>query len=247
MSNKLIVFITGANTGLGFEAVKALYKSSTAYEILIGCRSQQKGESAISSLKEEVPESSSTVSTVQVDLESDDSIQQAYDTISSKHTRLDILINNAGGGFDGEIQKENYSIRDGWNKAWNLNVAGTQVLTTMFMPLLLKSKEPRLLFVTSGTSTLNETERFDNEIFARINRSPNAGWPKDVEVNPIMSYRSSKTGLNMMMRQWHRILKQDGVKVWCISPGFLATGLGSVGPEKLKEVSSAVSFLSYVE
>lgn len=29
-----------------------------------------------------------------------------------------------------------------------------------------------------------------------------------------------------MMREWHRILLNDGVKVWCISPGFLATGLG---------------------
>lgn len=28
------------------------------------------------------------------------------------------------------------------------------------------------------------------------------------------------------MREWHRILKEDGVKVWCVSPGYLATGLG---------------------
>lgn len=27
-------------------------------------------------------------------------------------------------------------------------------------------------------------------------------------------------------REWFRFLKNDGVKVWCISPGFLATGLG---------------------
>ena len=26
--------------------------------------------------------------------------------------------------------------------------------------------------------------------------------------------------------EWHRMLKEDGVKVWCLSPGFLATGLG---------------------
>ena len=26
--------------------------------------------------------------------------------------------------------------------------------------------------------------------------------------------------------EWYRMLKEDGVKVWCISPGFLATGLG---------------------
>lgn len=30
-----------------------------------------------------------------------------------------------------------------------------------------------------------------------------------------------------MMLEWTRILKADGVKIWCISPGFLATGLGA--------------------
>ena len=29
-----------------------------------------------------------------------------------------------------------------------------------------------------------------------------------------------------MMREWYKTIKEDGVKVWCISPGFLATGLG---------------------
>ena len=26
--------------------------------------------------------------------------------------------------------------------------------------------------------------------------------------------------------EWSRFLQEDGVKVWCISPGYLATGLG---------------------
>ena len=32
--------------------------------------------------------------------------------------------------------------------------------------------------------------------------------------------------MNMVMREWSRILEQDEVKVWGISSGFLATGLG---------------------
>ena len=70
----------------------------------------------------------------------------------------------------------------------------------------------------------------------RINGSPPAGWPKEPMVNWITSYRSAKTGLNMLMREWYRILKNDGVKVWCISPGFLATGLAGVGADRLKAV-----------
>ena len=237
MSSSTIVFITGANTGLGFEAIKALYKSSQAYTILLGCRSVSKGDAAISQLKSEVSNSSSNITAVQVDVESDDSIQQAFDTVSSKFGRVDVLINNAGAGFDREIQAGNMTIREGYNKAWNINVSGTQVLTTMFMSLLLKSTEPRLMFITSGTSSLIETDKFDSPPLARINASPPAGWPKEQSVNPITSYRSSKAGLNMMMREWARIVKEDGVKVWCISPGFLATGLGGIGPEQLKKVS----------
>lgn len=30
----------------------------------------------------------------------------------------------------------------------------------------------------------------------------------------------------MVMREFARLLKEDGVKVWGVSPGFLATGLG---------------------
>lgn len=198
MAEKTVIFITGANTGLGYETVKALYKSQIPYELIVGSRSVEKGEQAVCLLKEEIKNSPSSLSVLQADVESDDSIQKAYDTVSSKFGRVDVLINNAGAGFDREIEEGKLGLREGWNKSWDVNVAGTQVLTTSFMPLLLKSADPRLMFVTSGTSTLAETERFDNEIFQRINASPPAGWPKPTEFNPVTVYRSSKTGLNMV-------------------------------------------------
>ena len=135
-------------------------------------------------------------------------------------------------------------MRELWNKSWNVNTTGTQIMTNTFVPLLLKSSDPRLLFVTSGTSTLAETE--DHSIF--LSHAPPKGWPK--QGFGIPAYRSSKTGMNMMMREWERLLREDGVKVWCISPGYLATGLGgdqegnkqmgagdpSVGGEFIKDV-----------
>lgn len=42
----------------------------------------------------------------------------------------------------------------------------------------------------------------------------------------------------MMMLDWVRVLEPDGVKVFCISPGFLATGLGGLGKEFLKKVGA---------
>ncbi|KAI8631637.1 NAD(P)-binding protein [Xylariaceae sp. FL1651] len=237
-SDKKIILITGGNTGLGLETVKALCQSQTPYEIIIGCRTVSKGEDAIAALKKEVPQTASTLSTLQVDLESDDSLEKAVSAISSKHGRLDVLINNGGASFDYDILQGKMSIREGFNASWNTNVAGTQVLTTLAVPLLLKSSDPRLMFVTSGTATLTETERSDGPVLSRINSSPPAGWPKQNIGMMTTSYRSAKTGLNMVMREWHRTLLNDNVKVWCISPGFLATGLAGIGAEKLKQMGA---------
>ena len=236
MADGKIILITGGNTGLGLEIVKALCRSSHKYTILIGCRTPSKGENAIAQVKKEYPETSSTLSTIQVDLESDDIIEKAVDTITKDYGKLDVLLNNGGAAFDNEIVSGKMKLREAFNKSWDTNVSGTHVLTTLAIPLLLKSSDPRLIFMTSGTSTLAETERFDNPGFQRLNGSPDAGWPKNLPF-PITTYRSTKTGLNMLMREWNKILKNDGVKVWCISPGFLATGLNGTGAEQLKKVS----------
>jgi len=236
MSEKKVVLITGANTGLGLEIVKSLCRSATSYNIIVGSRTFSKGEAAIEEVKKQYPSTSSTLCTIEVDLASDDSLKKCVDTVSAQHGRLDILVNNGGAGYDRQIESGAMSIREGWNASWDTNVSGTQVLTTFAAPLLLKSSDPRLVFMTSGTSTLTETESQANDMMKRLNFSPPKGWPKDATMNPLPSYRSSKTGLNMMMREWTRILKNDGVKVWCISPGFLATGLAGIGSDNLKKV-----------
>ncbi|KAM0716955.1 hypothetical protein Q7P37_006807 [Cladosporium fusiforme] len=238
MADKQVILITGANTGLGLEVVKALYKSDGAYEIIVGSRSVDKANEAIASIKQELSTSKSNLSTLQVDITSDDSIRQAFDRISKEHGELDTLINNAGANFDHAASQGEMTVREAFNASWDVNVAGTHIMTHEFAPLLLKSSQPRLLFITSGTSALTETENFEYPPLARLNASPEAGWPKPAVANPTASYRSSKTGLNMLMREWAKVLKNDGVKVFAISPGFLATGLAGIGPEQLKKMGA---------
>ncbi|KAK7959961.1 uncharacterized protein PG986_004815 [Apiospora aurea] len=241
-SNKEIVFITGGNTGLGYEVVKALYKSPRPYEIILGCRAVSKGEEAIATLQKEIPESASTLSVQQADLESDASLEQAVAAISAIHGgRLDVLINNGGASFDNDIAPHGraMSVRDAFNKMWDVNVSGTHVLTQLAAPLLLQSSAPRLLFVTSGTATLAETEIFDTPMGRRLNASPPAGWPKGSAgpgMMAVMGYRSAKTGLNMVMREWARILRNDGVKVWATGSRPRGALDPSVGGETVREV-----------
>lgn len=98
------------------------------------------------------------------------------------------------------------------------------------MPLLLKSADPRLIFV-NGLSNLSQASE---QYFPTLPLP--AGWPKK-EVLPFetIGYRASKTALNMVMLDWNHKLKADGVKVWCVGPGFLATNLGGI-PEMAKQM-----------
>lgn len=96
------------------------------------------------------------------------------------------------------------------------------------MPLLLKSADPRLIFV-AGLSNLTQA----SETYFPTPPQP-AGWPKKIEFETI-AYRCSKTALNMLMLDWNHKLKEDGVKVWGVGPGFLATDLGNLR-EKAKEL-----------
>lgn len=99
-TSKPIILITGANTGLGYETVRSLCQSDKAYTILLGGRSINKANAAAKAAQAEFPKTSSVFATVQVDIEDDDSISQAFEHVSSKYGHLDVLINNAGTGIE---------------------------------------------------------------------------------------------------------------------------------------------------
>ena len=95
-NSKQVVLITGANTGIGFETVKALYGSNATYTIILAGRSPEKIEDAVQVLKAEFPNSKSSLDSAQIDLEDDASISKAFEKVSSAYDRLDVLINNGG-------------------------------------------------------------------------------------------------------------------------------------------------------
>ncbi|KAJ9496101.1 hypothetical protein H2202_008347 [Exophiala xenobiotica] len=230
MTSRLVAFVTGGNGGIGYEAVKALLQSSKPYHVLMGSRSLEKAKAAIETLKEDCPEASNTVEAVQLDLTSDQSIENAFKQVETNQGRLDVLINNAGATFDLQFLAGKISLRECFSKAYEVNVSGTNVMTWTFMPLLLKSADPRLLFVTglSGITKAAEGPYYPTP-------PQPAGWPKKIMFETI-GYRCSKCALNMLMVDWNHKLKADGVKVWAIGPGMLATNLGGLGPEKAAEM-----------
>lgn len=227
MAARKVVVITGGNEGIGFEAVRAFLESAKAqYHVFLGSRSLEKGKLAVETLQKEVPKTSSTVELLQVDVTSDESIEKAFEQVKAKSGHIDALVNNAGATFDIQYVGGKVSLRDCFNKAYDVNVTGATVMTYTFMPLLVKSSDPRLLFVAGLAHITVAAEKY----FPTPDLP--AGWPKKVDFETI-GYRSSKTALNMVMLDWNHKLKADGVKVWGVGPGFLATKLGDM-QEKIK-------------
>lgn len=114
--------------------------------------------------------------------------------------------------------------------AYDVNLAGTHVMSYTFMPLLLKSSNPRLIFVSGlANITIAAEEYFPTPPVP-------AGWPKKIDFETI-PYRCSKVALHMLMLDWNHKLKADGVKVWGVGPGFLETDLGG-GREAVKKMGA---------
>ncbi|KAI1074640.1 NAD(P)-binding protein [Whalleya microplaca] len=218
-----VVLITGANTGLGFEIAKALFARPSPYHILIGCRGDLgRAHDAISKLKQSSPDSPSIAEPLSIDITSDESITAAFKQVQDQFGHVDVLVNNAGADFDTAVSSSQLTKREGWNQTYNVNVTGTHLFTEALAPLLLASqaRPPRLLFITSGLSSCTELATGSSP---RYTLAP-AGWPKPNTM--WFSYRVSKSGMNMMATEWSRLMRNDGVRVFNISPGFLNTGLG---------------------
>ncbi|KAH6984468.1 dehydrogenase with different specificitie [Ilyonectria sp. MPI-CAGE-AT-0026] len=224
LESKTIVLITGANTGLGFEVTKALFLRPTPYHVFVGCRGDiSRASDAIATLQQLFPNSTSTAEPLSIDIASDESITAAVERVRAKIGRVDILVNNAGVAHDQAISSGRIKPREGWNQTYDVNVTGTYLFTHAIAPLLLASKAhpPRLLFITSGLSSVTEHAAGTSHGYALAPAGdgikPASRW---------LAYRVSKSAMNLVMVEWARLLKNDGVAVFNISPGFLATGLG---------------------
>jgi NAD(P)-dependent dehydrogenase (short-subunit alcohol dehydrogenase family) len=94
----LTIAITGATSGIGYEAARALY--ATGAKLLITARDTNKAKSTIEKIVSSTPpiegRQYQTIEVVSVDMNSLASVRAAATEILSKTDKINILINNAG-------------------------------------------------------------------------------------------------------------------------------------------------------
>ncbi|CEJ62862.1 hypothetical protein PMG11_11347 [Penicillium brasilianum] len=207
MSETNIVLITGANRGIGYGVARNLAKQHVDYLVIMGSRDLSKGQEAVSALN---AEGISSVTSVEIDVTSDESVAAAKFYIEEKFGRLDVLINNAGIALDVK-DRGKYPLREMMKRTYEVNVFGAAAVTEAFIPLLEKSRNPRIVFTSSSVGSLGRTSDLTNP------------WA----TAQIPAYSTSKAALNMTMVYYANILREKGFKVNASCPGHIRTDLNN--------------------
>lgn len=135
-----IVIVTGANSGIGYEATRALaIKGAT---VIMACRSLEKGQSAENQIRAEFPDAQ--VLLRPLDLADLSSVQQFANTFLSEFDRLDVLINNAG-----VMAIPYHKTADGFEMQFGTNHLGHFKLNALLFDLLKRTPNSRIVTVTS--------------------------------------------------------------------------------------------------
>ena len=205
VQSKKTVLITGANKGIGKEVARQLAVLG-GYQIFIGSRDEARGQKAVDELH---AAGHKDVHLLVIDVTSDASVKHAAETLASKVTALDVLINNAGifAGFKPIFEESIDEIK----AVYEVNVLGPVRTTNAFIPLLKKSKHGRVVNVSSELGAF-ATLTDPNSIYYGINS---------------LSYNSSKSALNQITVSYAKALKEFGIKVNAANPGYTATDLNA--------------------
>ncbi|MFT5686757.1 MAG: NAD(P)-dependent dehydrogenase (short-subunit alcohol dehydrogenase family), partial [Myxococcota bacterium] len=119
-------FITGANTGLGFETAKVL--AAKGARVLLGCRTRSKAEDAVAKIRAESPDADLEI--IDIDLGDLATVRAAAARVAEE-PRLDGLINNAG-----IMVPPRQLTKDGFESQFGVNHLGTFALTGLLLSKL---------------------------------------------------------------------------------------------------------------
>lgn len=196
--------ITGANSGIGYAAAKALAHKQA--NVILACRNQEKGEAAVRQIKQEQPQANAEW--IQLDLCDLASVRRFVSEFTDRHTTLEILINNAG------IMMHPFGkTADGFELQFGTNHLGHFALTGLLLDTITHTPQARVVTVSSVAHRFGTID-FDNLHGERAYK-------------PARAYGQSKLANLLFTYELQRRFEQTGLSAIAVAahPGWAATNL----------------------
>jgi NAD(P)-dependent dehydrogenase (short-subunit alcohol dehydrogenase family) len=198
-----VCIVTGSNSGIGKETALALAEMGASVVTVV--RNKESGEKACSEIIE--ASGNNSIDLMICDLSSMESIRRFAAEFKDKYDRLDVLINNAGV----VISKRQLTI-DGFEQTLAVNYLAPFLLTHELLSVLKASAPSRVINLSSGLHKRAKLNLDDLQ-------SESSYKSRNV-------YGSAKLMVVMHTYELARRLKDTGIAVNVVLPGFVATNLG---------------------
>jgi NAD(P)-dependent dehydrogenase (short-subunit alcohol dehydrogenase family) len=204
-----VALVTGANSGIGFEAARALARAGA--HVVLACRDSDRARVARERIERELP--SASVETLALDLASLESVRKAALRFADGHERLHVLCNNAG-----VMAIPRLLTADGFEMQLGVNHFGHFALTGLLLGPLLRSGGARVVSVSSLAHRTGRM-RFDDLDGAERYQK----WE---------AYCQSKLANLLFAYELDRRLRATGAEAISVAchPGYANTNLQQVGP-----------------
>jgi len=204
--------VTGGNSGLGLETVKAL--TAAGAHVVLTARSQDKADEAVAAVQRTVPNAS--VETLLLDLADLSSVARAADEFALRHDRLDVLVANAG-----VMMTPQRTTADGFELQLGTNHLGHFALIGRLLPLVLGTPSSRIVTVSSGAHHSGRIV-LDDLMFEHRSYTPETAYGQSKLAN--LSF-----ALELQRRL--EMVAADTISV-AAHPGYAATNLQHTGPSQ---------------
>ncbi|MEF8839760.1 MAG: oxidoreductase [Haloarculaceae archaeon] len=207
------VVITGANSGLGFEAAKAFARKGA--QVAMACRDLNRGGAARDEIRASVSDPS--LSVLEVDLASLASIRSFGEVVEDEYDELHALCNNAG-----LMAIPRRETDDGFEMQFGVNHLGHFALTGLLLDRLRATEgETRIVTQSSGLHQRGAVDFDDLHGERAYDR-----WA---------AYAESKLANLLFAYELDRRLRATDATVSSVGchPGYADTGLQRRGPEMM--------------
>ena len=225
-NQKSTVVITGASSGVGLQAAKALAQTGKWY-VVMACRNLSKAQKAAEDLG--IPQESYTI--LYIDLASLASVRQFVNAFRATGRSLDALVCNAA--IYMPLLKQPLRSPEGYELTVTTNHLGHFLLCNLMLEDLKSSSSSNPRLVILGTVTHNP-----KELGGKIPPRPDLGDLKGFEegfkpphsmidgkkFEPVKAYKDSKVCNVLTMRELHRRYHQTTkITFSSLYPGCVAT------------------------